>query len=275
MNSTWKPILVAGLVAAGSIVSCHAHLESTTQAEASPPEIGATVHGEAETLESPDQASTEPASADTAESPSLRELHRQEAASFVNRLDSLKLTFAKTQFESNDPIVVDVYLTNETNRERSTPWYSLVCSGGCHPCFVFAEITTGAEFSLLPGLYTNDFEAYDRWHKAVTRRGASRIGLTIPAGKTIHLLHGDLREMVTQARDYCAHALRESPLFLREGNTLVRRSIQKANEPTRRHYEEVVKFARRFLRGGEYDIFARAFCAESNEIRIRVAGPDE
>lgn len=69
--------------------------------------------------------------------------------------------------------------------------------------------------------------------------------------------------MVSRARDYCAETLETSTLW-----------ENSENRSTKKHYEELVTFANRFLDGGEYDICVGAY-SQSNRVRIRVSGTAE
>ena len=81
----------------------------------------------------------------------------------------------------------------------------------------------------------------------------------LPASKKIHLLHGDLRETVVQARKHCQRALHEDRVLMDRPD----------NASTKKSYEEIVKFADNFLRGGSYDICVRAYSV-SALVRIEI-----
>jgi hypothetical protein len=110
------------------------------------------------------------------------------------------------------------------------------------PSFVFVRVSDGKEFSMPPGLYGDDWDAW--YQPASGRESFSCKAFVLPAGRKIHLLHGDLRETVVRARKYCQTGLDK-------GNPLTPRAL----------YEEIVKFADDFLRGGSFDIHVRAYSA--------------
>ena len=83
--------------------------------------------------------------------------------------------------------------------------------------------------------------------------------MELPAGKKIHLLHGDLRETVVRARKHCQKALDEE-------RTLMDRP---ENAGSKIEYQEIVNFADEFLLGGSYDLQVRAY-SKSEIVRIAI-----
>jgi len=154
---------------------------------------------------------------------------------------TVSLEVTGNHFKNGQPIIVDVYLTNETEQDITVYQFSPISSITSEPYFVFIN-SSGSQFSIPPGLYGDD---WDKWYQPADGRKAFSIGpFVIPAGKKIHLLHGDLRDMMLRAREHCSGALRER--FLLE---------RKENASTKKSYQDIVKFANKFLRGGTYQVY--------------------
>jgi hypothetical protein len=123
------------------------------------------------------------------------------------------------------------------------------------PSFHFTEDSSGDKFSLPPGLFT-DFGDWPRWFKAVPSSEAYHVGkFTILAGQEVHLLSGDLREMIARARRYCARSLEVW--------------LEPEHAATMAKYRRVVDFGTRFLKGGTYRVRVHAY-GWSNEIKFKV-----
>ncbi len=168
-----------------------------------------------------------------------------------------ELTLAKTYFTNTEPIIVDVYVENSTTQDVHRAQFSPFSSSVGLPSFVFVRVSDGKEFPLNPGLLGDDWDA---WYQPASGREAFQVGdFALPASKKIHLLHGDLRETVVRARQHCQRALDEEHLLMDRPD----------NVSTKKSYEEIVKFADDFLRGGSYDIRVRAYSA-SSVVRIHV-----
>ncbi len=79
-----------------------------------------------------------------------------------------------------------------------------------------------------------------------------------PLRAAFPLLHGDLCLTVKRARDHCARALTEASLMERPENA-----------GTKKSYQEIVRFAEEFLRGGVYNVYVEAY-SKSNVVRISI-----
>ena len=99
--------------------------------------------------------------------------------------------------------------------------------------------------------------------RLVSARSANQVGeFIIPARARVHLLHGDLRQMVEDAGAYCRRSLNDS------------RSWTPDQAVTKKRYEVVVRFAEAFRRGGTHEISVWAY-ARSNTVTIQVAASDD
>jgi len=167
------------------------------------------------------------------------------------------LTFYKTKFDKLEPIIVDVFTENRTLHDITRRQFSPISSSVGLPDFVFADAQTGKKCSIPPGLFGDNWK---RWYKPVSGRDAYQVGeFILPAGKRIHLLHGDIRAMVRNAREYCRHALDEKSLL-----------ENPSNAATKTEYLEIVRFADQFLGGGSYDISVKAY-SQSETVRIQIS----
>ncbi len=166
------------------------------------------------------------------------------------------LAIPKTEIERNEPLIVDVFVENQTRQSITRDKFSPLSSSIQGPQFVFVRIPGKEQFSLPPGLYGDDWNS---WYQPTSGPQAFSIGrFILPAGQRIHLLHGDLRLTVKRAREYCARELANGSLL--EGAT---------NAGTKKEYQEIVRFAEEFLRGGAYDVYVEAY-SKSNVIRISI-----
>lgn len=167
-----------------------------------------------------------------------------------------RLSLAKTHFRSDEPILVDVFVENQTKgsleRRQFSPLNSIIRG----PELVLARVPGGKEFAIPTGLYGDD---WGKWYQPASGKGAFAIGkFVLPPGKNIPLLHGDLRLTLLRARDHCKRALGEKTLLERPDN---------AN--TKRSYEEIVRFVDEFLKGGAFDLYVRAY-SQTQTVRITI-----
>jgi hypothetical protein len=168
-----------------------------------------------------------------------------------------ELTLVKTHFTNTEPIIVDVYVENSTTQDVHRAQFSPLSSSVGLPSFVFVRVSDRKESHLNPGLLGDDWGA---WYQPTSGRDSFRVGdFVLPAHKRIHLLHGDLRETVVQARQHCQRALKEDRLLMDRPD----------NASTKKSYEEIVQFADDFLDGGSYDVHVRAYSA-SPVVRISI-----
>jgi len=161
-----------------------------------------------------------------------------------------------SRFKAHAPIIVDVWVENQTQQDLVRNQFSPSSSSVRLPGFVFVRVPDGKPFSIPPGLYGDD---WDRWYQPVSGKGAFAVGrFNLPSGKRIHLLHGDLRLTLVRAREHCRRALDEKLLL-----------EQPDNASTKKHYQEVVRFTEDFLSGGTFDVSVRAY-SQSERIRLTV-----
>ena len=111
-----------------------------------------------------------------------------------------ELKFSKSRYNAGEPILVDVYVENLTKRDLTRRQFSPESSIIPLPAFVFVRAAKGnakgKEFGIPPGLYGDDWQA---WYQPARGRSAYSIGdFSLPAGKKVHLLHGDLRLTVAR-----------------------------------------------------------------------------
>ncbi|NQT15032.1 MAG: hypothetical protein HQ582_19910 [Planctomycetes bacterium] len=161
-----------------------------------------------------------------------------------------------TRFKADAPILVDVWVENQTKQDLVRNQFSPISSSVGLPDFVLVRVPDGKPFSIPPGLFGDD---WDRWYQPVSGKGAFAVGkFTLPPGKPVHLLHGDLRRTLVRARDHCRRELDEKLLL-----------EQPDNAGTKKHYQKVVRFAEGFLSGGTFDVWVRAY-SKSGKARITV-----
>jgi len=167
-----------------------------------------------------------------------------------------ELNLKSTRFKADAPIIVDVWVKNQTKKDIERNQFSPFSSSVGLPDFVIVRVPDGKEFSIHPGLYGDD---WDKWYQAASgKESLSAGGFSLPAGKLIHLLNGDLHLTVIRAREYCQRALDEKFLLERPDNA-----------STKKSYQEIIRFADDFLSGGTFDIRVRAY-SESETIRITI-----
>jgi hypothetical protein len=174
-----------------------------------------------------------------------------------------ELRIAKSRFKTGEPILVDVYVENVTKRDLTRPQFSPESSIIPLPAFVFVRVVKGdakgKEFGIPPGLLGDDWKA---WYQPARGQAAYSVGdFSLPAGKKVHLLHGDLRLTVARAREHCQRELDQRVLM--EGPE---------NASTKKSYQEIVRFADEFLAGGTYDLYVRAY-SKSAAVRVRIDKP--
>lgn len=158
-----------------------------------------------------------------------------------------------------EPIVVDVYVQNLEQADLRKNKFSPISSSVGTPTFSIVKVPQGDEMAFSPGLFSPVPDDWDNWYQPAAGRDADSVGsFILPAGARIHLLHGDLRRMVQAAGEYCQEELARGNL------------LEKPEEAaTKKHYENVVRFARQFAAGGVFDVTAWAY-SRSNTVRIRV-----
>ena len=165
---------------------------------------------------------------------------------------------------AGEPIVIDLYLQNLERKDIQQRQFSPFSSMVGLPTFRLVTVQRREEMLMSPGLFAEAPGEWDNWYQPAAGRGASAVGFfTLPPGARVHLLHGDLRDMVQKAGAYCQQKLAEG--------TLLEQPDQAA---TKKHYQEVVQFARQFRAGGEYEVTAWAY-ARSNTVTIQVGGGHE
>lgn len=172
-----------------------------------------------------------------------------------------ELSMAKTRFRVDEPVMVDVYVENQTKENIERSQFSPVSSLIRLPEFVLARVPDGKEFAIPPGLYGDD---WDQWYQPASGKEAFFIGrFALPPGKKIHLLHGDLRLTVLRAREYCQRELDEKLPLERPDNATTKKS-----------YQEIVRSADDFLKGGKFDIYVHAY-SQSQTVQIEIAANDK
>ncbi len=166
------------------------------------------------------------------------------------------LVIPRTDIKGDEPLMVDVFVENTTQQAISRDQFSPLSSSIQLPMFVSVRIPGRDQFSLPPGLYGDDWNS---WYQPSSGQQALSTGrFILPAGQRIHLLHGDLRLAVKRAREHCARALRKDSTMERPENA-----------GTKKEYQEIVRFAEQFLRGGVYDVYVEVY-SKSNVVRIRI-----
>ena len=166
--------------------------------------------------------------------------------------------------KAGEPIVIDLYLQNLEQKDIQQRQFSPFSSMVGLPAFRIVHVQRREEILMSPGLFTETPGEWDNWYQPASGREASAVGFfTLPAGARVHLLHGDLRDMVQKAADYCQQRLAEG--------TLLEQSDQAA---TKKHYQEVVQFARQFRAGGTFEITVWAY-GRSNTVTIQVGASHE
>jgi hypothetical protein len=171
-----------------------------------------------------------------------------------------ELLSENTQYQVDAPIVVDVWVENQTDQDIEQRQFSPLSSSVGLPDFVIRRVPDGREFSIPPGLYGDD---WNQWYQPASGKAATSVGnFRLPSHKRIHLLHGDLRLTVAHARRHCQSAIDEK--FLPE---------RPENASTKKSYQNIVRDADDFLSGGTFDVYVRAY-SKSNTIRIVVNRKD-
>lgn len=172
-----------------------------------------------------------------------------------------ELSMAKIRFRVDEPIMVDVYVENQTKEDIERPQFSPYSSRISLPEFVLARVPDGKEFAIPPGLYIDD---WDKWYQPASGKEASFTGnFALPPGKKIHLLHGDLRLTVLRAREHCQRALDTQPGLERPDNATTKKS-----------YQEIVRFADDFLKGGKFDVYVNTY-SKSQAVQIEIESNDK
>jgi hypothetical protein len=173
-----------------------------------------------------------------------------------------QLSVSTPKGNASGPIIVDVFVENIRRSDIRKDQFSPISSSVGLPIFRIVAVPSGQDVSISPGLFAETPNAWDDWYQPASGADAYRVGgFSLRAGVRVHLLHGDLRRMVQEAGEYCQRHLSEGgPLDKPEAAA------------TKKEYEDVSRFARRFGDGGEYDVTVWAY-ARSNTVRIRIAPP--
>lgn len=163
------------------------------------------------------------------------------------------LNLKKTRFNADEPIIIDVWVENQTEQDIELYHFNPLLSSTGTPDFVIVRVPDGKEFSIHPGIYG---DAWGKWYQPISKDKPSYSSgrLCLPSGNRIHLLNGDLRLTIIRAREYCQHAIDMKYVI---------------PASTRIHYQEIVRFADDFLSGGIFDIYVRTY-SRSQTIRITV-----
>ena len=168
------------------------------------------------------------------------------------------IVLSDTTFRIDEPIIVDVYIENVTDRDLRVYQFSPISSSVGLPRFNIVDMATDSSLSIPPGLY-GAISQWEHWYQPADGRGAFKIGaFVLPSKERIHLLHGDIREMLRRARQHCS-------------STLERSVMTEAN--TKKSYRKIVAFADRFLEGGDFRISVDAYTL-SPEVTIHCEKED-
>ncbi|MFC1735224.1 hypothetical protein ACFL1X_03845 [Candidatus Hydrogenedentota bacterium] len=171
-----------------------------------------------------------------------------------------ELKIEKEHHAANEPIIVDVYVQNMTRQAIRRNQFSPISSSVGLPDFVLRRVPEGKEFAIPPGLFGEGVEDWDKWYQPASGNAAFSVGdFSLPPGKRVHLLNGDLRLTIVNAREHCHRALAEKILLKRPENATTKKS-----------YENIVSFADDFLKGGTFDVFVRAY-SDSETFRIQIS----
>jgi hypothetical protein len=178
------------------------------------------------------------------------------AAQYREDLTKTDLKVNSTHYKADDPIIVDVWVENQTNRDIDKSHFSPFSSSVGTPYFVIIRVPDGNPFSVHPGVYGDD---WSQWYKPEEgSRGAFSTGrFTLPSSTRVHLLHGDLRLAILRAKEHCQKALD------------MKDSLERPDNSTNKHYQDIVRFANDFLKGGTFDIQACAY-SKSEIVRIDI-----
>jgi len=167
------------------------------------------------------------------------------------------LVLTKSDFNGIEPINVDVYLENPSRRTLIHRQFSPISSSVGLPYFEFVDLVSGEEFSLCPGLFAESDE-WCRWYQPGPYDSKYGVGeFKMPARSKVHLLSGDLRKMISDAKTHCSMYLIE-PVWAGPDHA-----------ETMNEYRKIVAFAEKFERGRAYEIRVWAD-AVSNAVRINV-----
>lgn len=180
-----------------------------------------------------------------------------------------ELQLSVSHYRVGDPIVVDVWLENQTGKDIDRPQYSPFSSSVGLPKFIIRRVPSGWEYSIPPGLYGAG-ESWGSWYQPDSEKTASIAGnrtlketvavgrFVLPAGTRVHLLRGDLRRTILHAREHCQRALEDDRSF-----------NQPDTASTKKHYQDIVRFADDFLKGGIFEISVHAY-SRSQVVRITI-----
>ena len=167
-----------------------------------------------------------------------------------------ELKLNDSRFKADAPIIVDVWVENQSKQDVELWHFHPFRCDMQLPTFKIVRVPNGKVFSIPPGLYG---DAWNQWYQPASGNKAFPVGnLSLPSGKRILLLHGDLRLMVVRAREHCLRELNKKSLLERP-----------ENESTKKSYQEIVRQANDFLSGGKFDISIRAY-SESETVQITV-----
>jgi hypothetical protein len=172
-----------------------------------------------------------------------------------------ELKINDVRFKADVPIIVDVWVKNQTKKDIERDQFSPLSSSVGLPIFVIVRVPDGKEFSIPPGLYGDD---WGQWYEPASKIEAFSVSrFRLPPGDSIHMLHGDLHRTIVRAREHCQRALKNE--YSVEEKLLIKQHV----DGTKKLYEEIVRFADDFLSGGTFDIYIRAY-SKSETIRITV-----
>jgi hypothetical protein len=161
--------------------------------------------------------------------------------------------------KTGEPIVVDVYIQNLERGDIQKRQFSPLSSMVGLPTFRIVQIPRREEILLSPGLFVETRDEWDNWYRPASGRDAYHVGFfVLPAGARVHLLHGDIRQMVLEAGEYCQRNLAEGRLLDRPESAA-----------TKKQYQDITRFARQFQGGGVYEVTVWAY-AVSNTVTIQI-----
>jgi hypothetical protein len=169
---------------------------------------------------------------------------------------AVELIVNKEKFKQDEAIIVDVFVKNLTGEDLLRNEFSPFSSSVGLPTFIITLLEQGREFKIPPGLYVEKSDWRGWYQPAAGAAGR----LVLPPGKRIHLLHGDLRRLMQDAREHSQGVLIEEK----------RRRLERPGESsTMKHSKEISRCTRDVLRGGSYEMAVWAY-SRSNSVRFEV-----
>lgn len=172
------------------------------------------------------------------------------AATFAQQPTPLTvdLKVSASHFPAGEPIMVDVWIENQTDKEIRRPRFSPISSIVGLPKFVVRREPGGWGFAIPPGLY-GEVESWASWYQPAAQ---------FPAGGRVHLLRGDLRQTLLNARAHCQRTLQDEKAWTRPDTA-----------STKASYEDIVRLVDDFLGGRTFDISVDAY-VRSQAVRVTV-----